>query len=98
MRFGKLNIHRHKIKNHPHVVVERDGKKVYSVGLTHSEKSGHHKLHRVYESNGQVVYMLHSVSHDKESFYAKNPENYKIDEVSEARAKAMVNHYKNKKK
>lgn len=98
-KFGNLPIHKYqKNGNHPHVVVKKENEKWLSVGLTSSDRSGHHKLREVEESSGKKAYMHHSVTHAPKENYNPKKENFTIDTESEKIAKSMVNNYLQKKK
>ena len=85
---------------HPHVIVlEIDGK-YFSVGLTHSMKSGSHKNYMVVISDGRVAYMVHYASSYNKYMYNNHIEKYHIRFEDEKRAKEIVfnsKKYKNKK-
>lgn len=99
--YGTLPIHKAGIdkKHHPHVVVDKHGKNGtwYSVGIQSGSKSGHHKLEKVYESNGEVGYLHKEANNWPKKSYKQKPENWHIDKASEAKAKALVENYKAKK-
>lgn len=98
--YGTLPIHKSNFdkNHHPNIVVEKNRKKWLSVGIQSASKNGHHKLAKVYESHGEVGYLQHHVNERKPSDYKATAENWHIDKVSEAKAKSMVDNYKQKNK
>lgn len=96
-KYGKLPIKKYyRGGRHPHIIVEEANNQIYSVGITHSDHSGNHKLKDVHESNGVIAHMNHYVTKDKNKNYNSTPEDFNVDIDSENRAKEMVKKYKKK--
>lgn len=85
---------------HPHVIVRSTGNKNLSVGITHSSKSGHHKLIEIIESTGEKAYLQHTATLGKKKDYSKKEKEWYLTKNSEKKAIKIANKYfdKNKQK
>jgi len=84
-RYGNKPVRYYKRGKHPHVITHDLENEYISVGLTSSNKSGHHKLRRVYESNGETKYLVHYPTRDKKQKYGRDL-GFRIDIDSEREA------------
>lgn len=84
--------------SHPHVIVKTIGNKNLSVGITHSPKSGHHKLEEVEESTGEKAYLQHTPTFDKRSNYSSKEKSWHLTKDGEKKAKKIASKYTDKNK
>jgi len=86
-----LKIRRHKkLGNHPHLVLNSFDNKIWSIGLTSSKKSGHHKLIKVVESNGRTAYLRQNSIIDFSANYSLIHENFHLRKIDEVNAKKIA--------
>ena len=84
--------------SHPHVIVKTIGNKNLSVGITHSPKSGHHKLEEIKESTGEKAYLQHTPTFDKRSNYSSKVKSWHLTKEGEKKAIKIANKYFDKNK